>query len=246
MKTLIIIVVFLCLALFDLTAFGQVNRSKNISILNSGVTNPEDPALGQSINNDAFTTSGAEYKFDYGKETGMYLNRDWSSGKIELTDGTIINDRVLRYNLYSRQMEFVVSGDTMAIANPSEIKNLTIGDRKFVFEKFVFNGEPVSDWIEVLVEGNYSLYLYRRIVYRYVESLSESNTENDRFFMTEKYYVGDNSGAIEPLPSGKRQIIKCLSEKKPGIESFIKANKLKLSDEKDLIRLMEYCNENVN
>ena len=223
--------------------WGQVNRNKNISTGNGAIVSSPESMTSRSLNDDAYTTSGVEYKFDFGTETGMYLDEKWQPGEIVLTDGTVINDRLLRYNIYSRQMEFVDKNDTMAIANTIDVKELKIGDRKFIMESFVFDNEPVNDWVEVLVEGDYTLLLYRRIVYRYVESLTETNTENDRFFMTEKYYVRENNGEIKELPNTKRQVVKCLSEKNPGIDKFIRRNKIKLSKEADVIKLMEYCNK---
>jgi hypothetical protein len=60
--------------------------------------------------------------------------------------------------------------------------------------------------------------------------------------MTENYYVSDNGGEIKELPKTKRQIAKCLSKNSPDIESYIRENKLKLTEESDLIKLVEYCN----
>jgi hypothetical protein len=243
MKIYRIIIVFISLILLNLSTSGQIIRNKNTGADNSNSQSSPEILSGQSLNDDSFTASGAEYKYDYGKETGLYLDEKWLPGEIVLSDGTIIKDRLLRYNIYSRQIEFVDKNDTMAIANTFDVKQLKIGERSFIFTSFVYDGKPVEDWLEVLVDGDYSLFLYRRIVYRYVESLSESNPETDRFFMIEKYYIQDSNGEIKALPNTKKQIVKCLAEKNPDIESFMKENKIRLTKEGDLVKLMEFCNK---
>ena len=229
------------MVLFNLTLSGQINR-KNANANNNDPVSSVDTEIGQSVNDDAFTSSGAEYRYDYGTETGIYLDENWLPGEIVLRDSSVFSDRLLRYNIYTRQMEFVYKGDTMAIANKDEVRDLKIGNRQFTFASFFYNDKPEKDWLEVLVDDDYCLYLYRRIVYRYVENLDESNRETDRFFMTEKYYVRDKGGKIKELPSTKRQVVQCLSEKNPEIESYMKRNKLKLTKEEDLIKLVEFCN----
>ncbi len=242
MKTYKIFTVLLSMVLFNLTLTSQINRSKNISADNNTAGTSVETASGQSVNSDAYGSSGVEYNFDYGIETGMYLDENWLPGEIVLFDETVFSDRLLRYNIYTRQMEFVYKGDTMAIANTDEIRDMKIGNRKFIFESFTYNDESENDWLEVLVDGDYSLYQYRRIVYRYVEDISESNAETDRFFMTEKYYVQDDGSKIKELPNTRKQIVRCLTEKNSDIESYMKKNKLKLTREGDLVKLVEFCN----
>ena len=105
MKTLIKLTVSLvCIFLF-IQAGAQITPPN--------LYNSTDIKSGTNISTVGSSTgqgesSGASYERveeNLGEECSMYLNKNWSKGKIVLNDNTIIIDRLLRYNLYNQQME---------------------------------------------------------------------------------------------------------------------------------------------
>jgi len=135
----------------------------------------------------------------------------------------------------------------MAFANPDEIAYLEFDNRKYINTDFIYKDEPRRDYLEVLVEGEHDLLLYRNIVYRFSDpNKADEQITEEHYFMEELFYVQDEKGNIKRMPETKKAVLQCLPDKDDQLKGFIKENKIKLYRESDLIRLVEYCNSRKN
>ena len=131
----------------------------------------------------------------------------------------------------------------MAFANPEEIAYLEFNNRKFINTDFMYNEESRRDYLEVLVEGEHNLLLYRNIVYRVLDQdKSDKQISEDQYFLEKTFYVQDEMGKIKKMPETKKAVLECLADKDEQLKCFIKDNKIRLYRESDLIKLVEYCN----
>ena len=179
-----------------------------------------------------------------GKEASLFFN-DWSPATIVLKDKTIITDRMVRYDVYHRQMQFVLNGDTAAFGKPEEVESVKFEKNTFVYEEMNCKTGLRKDYMELIVDGPCRLLLYRCITYKYIEDCSIPGAENARkeYYQTDKYLISKNRQAAVPLPEKKSEVIELLSDSGKDIKSFMFKNEIKLNNENDLIKLVNYYNE---
>jgi hypothetical protein len=178
--------------------------------------------------------------FYYGDPSGMYFSEAWEDGSAGLIDGTLMAGS-FRYNIYLQKMEAVVEGDTFAFAESCELEWVQIGDRKFIYSSFVRSTYEVSNtWFEVLCEGDCVLLLRRYIKYRVTDG--DDDHSNDQLYKLEEYYTRKDKAGAERLYISKKSVLAAMQEHKTEVCDFIKQEKLKLKDQKDLVLLFAYYN----
>ena len=179
------------------------------------------------------------------KEASLFFN-DWSPATVVLKDKSIITDRMVRYDVYHRQMQFAFNGDTAAFGKPVEIESIMFEQNTFVYEDLLCKTGARKDYMEVIADGPCRLLLYRCITYKYVEDCTIPGAENPKteYYQTNKYLVSKNNQAAIPVPEKKSEVIDLFSDTGKDIKTFLLKNKIKLNNEEDLIKLVYYYNEN--
>jgi len=209
-------------------------------------SNPSVSTVGPTSSQD-ISSGGGSYvniKQDFGEECSMYFDEKWTQGTVILKDKTVIDDRLLRYNMYNQQMEFISGEDTAAFGNPLEITSINFDRHNFIYTDYICHNEQKKGYFEVLVDSDCKLLLFRCIKYKYVEECADPNTEllKETYYMEKKYFIArENKPAIQ-IPEKKKNVIELLSDKE-DIKSFIKENKIKVCHEDDLKELISYYNE---
>jgi hypothetical protein len=244
MKTMMKLTAVFCSLLLQIGLFGQIEPpgTGDPVTLKSGSDMSKQKPVGSHVNSGTGLI-GANTAL--GKESGLFFN-DWSSGTVVLTDNTVITDHMLRYDIYHRQMQFAYNGDTAAFGKPEEVRSITFNHNTFVYEEFMCKDGKRKDYLEVLVEGDCRLLLYRCIQYKLVDECTIPGAENpkEEYYQIKKYFLSKNKKLAEPLPEQKNDVIEMLSDKGKDIKSFMQTNKTKLTDEQDLIKLVNFYNEN--
>ena len=181
-----------------------------------------------------------------GKECGMYLCEEWKPGTIELDDGTVLKDRMIRYNIYNQQMEYAIGGDTAAIGNPEDLARLLIEDKTFVYRRFHCNNKERQGYLELLVEGEYELLLHRGIKYEYEEADEGSGTAGTvtRYYQANRYFLSCHGKTAESLPDKKNEIIAMIDKDEKKLKQYVKENKCKLKDQDEIMAFFVFVNKN--
>lgn len=192
-------------------------------------------------NKDLTEGGGYATYFYYGNPSGMFLEKEWTKGSAILTDGNELEGS-FRYNLYAQKMEAVVEGDTFAIAKPSELEMLKMGDRKFVYISYIRGDyEVANSWFELLDEGNINLLLRRYIKYQVIDD-DDDDPSNDKLYKVREYYVMRKGMEVERMPLSKDAIKKVLADHETEVCDYLKAEKLKFKVQDDLVKLFAYYN----
>jgi hypothetical protein len=243
MKTITIFSVNCSLILLSFSGFAQFNPNdeSNSVTLKSDSKPPVEKPVG-SRNNSG--TGIYESKSDLGKEGSLFFN-DWSPGTVILSDNTVITDRMLRYDIYHRQMQFAYKGDTAAFGKPEEVRSISFENNTFVFEEFSCHEGKRKDYMEVLVDGSCRLLLYRCITYKYIGECAIPGAENpkEEYYQTKKYFISKDKKLPVQLPQSKNEVIELFSDTGKDIKTFMQENKIKLFEEQNLVKLVNYYNE---
>lgn len=179
----------------------------NISAQNKLGSDKSNPGNTSSTADAGTLGSGSgstTVSHDLGTPSSIYFN-DWTPGKIVLKNNTVYEDWLLRYNMRTQQMQFIVDGDTSAIGNPDEILSIQIDQHIFLFDEFLGkNNIKRKGYLELLVDGNCKLYLHRCIAYRYVDACNEPGAENvkEEYYIAKRYLISENGNL--PVSSPKK------------------------------------------
>lgn len=191
---------------------------------------------------DQPTTSGATMNESMaGTEGGMYLEPGWAPGSVTLSNNECIGDILIRYDLYHQQLQFIKDKDTMAFSRPEEASFFILNGEKFIYTDFLNGGIIGKSYFEVLSDGNCKLLL-RRIIRYHLDSDIGTAGQDDRFVRECEYYLARPGETARPVKASRKTVLSAFSDKEQQVSGFIDANKLKMNDCRDLIKVVDYYN----
>jgi hypothetical protein len=102
-----------------------------------------------------------------------------------------------------------------------------------------------SGYLELLVEGDYELLLFRGIRYEYVENPfgSEEGGPVTTYYEDKRYFLSCFGKTAENLPDKKKDILDLMGDDKSEMKAYIKEHKCKLKEEQELIQFFSYANK---
>lgn len=238
MKNFRIIALIMAASMISLhvTAQEKIKRAKQISVENAGKVQIESTAGAGGI------PGGTAYRL-HGAEGTPYLYDQWKAGEMMLKSKHLLGDRVFRYDIYARQMQFIYGEDTVALANPEEVEWVNFQGHHFVYRTYQSGTQEMSDWFELLVDGDCSLLLRRKVLYHMAsEEQSGEADAKDKFYMVRDYYANIEGSKFFKLDCTNREICKSFCDKKDEIKAFIKGRKLNVKRQEDLEAVIAYYN----
>lgn len=176
-----------------------------------------------------------------------YFYDDWLKGTIKNSKGDEYKDIELKYDIVAGTLLFKgKNGQALEFINPViEFSLLNLPDRKE--EVLLFrNGYPEigendkNTFYQVLTEGEITLLKSNRKVVR-EEKAYNSATIKKKIVPLEEYYFA-SSTKIGRVKLNEKAILNLLNDQSDNVKDFIDKNKLKLKDERSLIKLINYYN----
>lgn len=199
------------------------------------------PGINEHIKH-ANIGSKAEKQIDYKYVQGScYLNDRFTDARITLNTGQTFKGPV-RYDIFADQIEFKnEANEIYTVQNPGIIRTVYMDSIKFnYFEPGDF--EDVKGFYQLLVLGEYSLFRKYQILLKNPEAAGPGSFSNAARFipLDSKYYIMDPDANFREITNKKDLLL-------PGrdaaeLEKFIKDSKIKVKEEKDLIRFTEFLN----
>jgi len=171
-----------------------------------------------------------------------YLVDEFKNGDIVTTSNTKYIGIPLRYNAYNN--EFEDPNKNAYNLEKSTIKNLQIGDTQFIYKAYVINKNIAGrSYFEVLLSGKADLLKQYHVRFEPEKAPAAYADPIPARFSPEKadYYILFGDEAAQRIDNTK-ELLSCIPDKKEEIEKFIKSNKLRMSNEKDVIKIIEFYN----
>lgn len=178
-----------------------------------------------------------------GVEGSQYLSEEWTKGHITLKDETTIDTINLRLNVYRQQMHYFHNGVEYSIGSPENIKEITMGNRKFIYCPYKDENEITHGYFEVLVEGDIKLLVLfhvTRIPANYNVVLDCGN-QNDQLKLAERYFISKDNAIIEVDKKGK-SLFSYIGEKGELLRKKIKEERLSFKAKEDLVEIVTHVN----
>ena len=175
-----------------------------------------------------------------------YLNDELVLGQVIFKKGDIA-EYYLRYDIYADEIEYLKNKSLYSVINMPALDHINLNGQRIVYQSYFENGKQSSGFLIELVTNKCSLYQKLRVKFADAQpgqSMPYREATPDQFKATPiKWYFTANNLTItqfQPDNAGLKQVsAKHFAE----LKAYIKANKLKIKKEDDLVTLFEYYNK---
>jgi hypothetical protein len=181
-------------------------------------------------------------------EGSPYANENFLPGSIYQGDKLVYKDVLLRYNIFSDEIEIKKSENSTDESYDALMRDpdtfVKFGNSIYVFVPFEGSIEKGHYFSVVSEERTFDLYKKAEVTYT-PPVPARTSYDRDRpaqFILENTFYLVSKSGVFFELPNSKSKIIKVMSKKEAEIKSYIKKTKLDFKNEKDLVKLVKYYN----
>lgn len=170
-----------------------------------------------------------------------YLNEFFLPGTIELSDGEIIENVPIRYNVNQDVIEIDNDGEILAINKPDKIRRVSFNERTFIYNPFLVNdGKGKDAYFEEIKVGKSLLYLKRTNPLKletHNSNFGKSGTGASYYNMALQFYVKTSDDEVYKL--NKNSFLDHLSSHKSEMKKYIKTRKIKFDKENDVKKLFK-------
>ncbi|MDN5200077.1 hypothetical protein QQ008_01860 [Fulvivirgaceae bacterium BMA10] len=176
-------------------------------------------------------------------EGSPYLTKDFMMGQIELENGEIYDDVMLRYNLYADQVE-VTKEEKVYSFVPEMLRKFRFQhDKEYLefqngFEGVGEEGFSTKDYFLVLYKGNSALLKRMESVVKESESREYGSSKKGKWFsLSERYYIQKDQTFFE-IKKTKKSLRSFFSTDDKEISAYIK--KAQIKTDKDFANVIKY------
>lgn len=178
-------------------------------------------------------------------EGSAYLDEQFREGIVALTNGVAYQKIPLRLNVFNEEIEFRnPAGRVFNINNPESVRELIIGNTKYIYTDIRSNKENKKILAEVIEEGNVSLLKHHRV--RLTEGRAEQThrpAQPPKLVRMPAEYLIRKTDGIAQLIKNEKDLLTLLPEKKEEIKGLLAQQKLSVKEEQDLVTLVKQLNE---
>lgn len=174
-----------------------------------------------------------------------YLNNDFEDGQVYINSKVKSLGYRLRYNIYTDEFEIFNSekNKIVALFKTSDYICKIKGVTYKYFSYTDVNANEKDGYFVELLTAKIPLYLKYRSVYHPAQpSDNPLSYDKPASFSTSKDYYLLKDGKMQLLPTKKSKFFPVFGQNQNKIKQFVKKNKLKISKEKDLIKIVQYYN----
>jgi hypothetical protein len=211
------------------------------------------PIRGTNVNQGALNGTGVKYNDgSYISEKNAdvkgqpFLYDEWKKGSVLLKTKEKIDSVLIKYNLYT---------DLLVVKVDAQEYQFNID----VLEFLIYNQEPAESvlfrsgyspvpgiteksFYQVLYDGKTKLLLkHKKII---TEELTSTPGVKAKVYEDRPvYYILTTAGKMEKIKKKGDSILNILADKKKELSKLAEANKLKLTVDADLVKLLEYYDQ---
>ncbi|HDZ41108.1 MAG TPA: hypothetical protein ENH59_05455 [Bacteroidetes bacterium] len=171
-----------------------------------------------------------------------YLIQEYEEGKVYLKSGEVLTGK-FRFDLYANQVQFTNEDRRYVIAYPEKIYKIELNGNTLKYIDYKIDAGIDHNYFFTLIEGYYSLYLKKsKTLKDPVATKPYQQARPARFLDHKDYYyvkIGENPAK---RVRNKKDIVKMCEENFPDVRNYMKEEKLRISDEYDLVKLITHIN----
>lgn len=208
--------------------------------------NQNSPNTSQELEN--FTSRATRYAQE--NTTGTpFLKEDFETGSILNENSVLVSNVFLRYNAFHDEFQVKQnlneSDDKIQAVRKSTDLLIKMGDEVYTY---LLPTDGIGGYFNIVVEGE-KKNLFRKYTKKFIEGAQSVNmmTGNhpNRLIDSNSFYVVDSKGKVTELPNSKNKKFQAIAgDKRNELKKYAKSSNLNVNKEEDLIKLVEYYNQN--
>jgi len=177
-------------------------------------------------------------------EGSPYMNEEFTGATIVSSEDQVFTEVPLRYNVYYDLFEVEMEDAVYNLNRGGVVAKVEIDGHIFIYTEYDYQSSRDEGYLEVLIDGPWSLYMQHKVVFReavpakpYQEEEPASFEERDPLF-----YV---SHGDEPpvFIRNRKALLELAGNKEKELNSFLKDNKLRLRNEDEMRQAVKFLNE---
>ena len=175
-------------------------------------------------------------------EGSPYENETFVIGKAISEKMNISSAFLMRYNIYNDVIEVKDKDQLNALLRSFDLY-VILSNREYHYAEYLDESKTIKKGYFILLYGGSNIELFSRKTQKYKEAVPTKNSfqakQPAEFVNSEAFYM-KQEGALLEIPTNKKEFL----IEFPGIEAdlkkFMKANKISLKSENDVIELFTY------
>jgi hypothetical protein len=218
--------------LLPLSSFCQ-ETGIYIDNINLGELLHATPEQLNSMNGEAYGTLGTPYVFT-----------EFKKGNIYFSNKTRVKNYLINYDCYNNRLIFK-NGNEHYIIEARQIDYVEfqhLPDSTVLFRQVFLKDKKKIILMKLLYEGESKLYKYYSKAFYEADYTGAYSRENryDEYKDEYGWYIDTGSEGIRRLKPKKNSILKIMEPASAEIEQYLKKGKPDLKSDEELIRLVEY------
>ena len=180
-----------------------------------------------------------------------FFNDSFLSGKIELTDGTIIGALLLKYSSYQDELIYYNSDITTQIMiDKKSLRGFSLTDEAGVEHRFRLQNTstsmPAYNFFELLSDGDISLWVNRKVLLLTCPIYGEVGKEKNLSYQEAyNYYLYNKEKGYQLIRISKGSLLsKCEPSQQKLVRRILRRNKVNIRDEKSFVVAWYLMKEN--
>ncbi|MEE4215318.1 MAG: hypothetical protein V2I34_09620 [Bacteroidales bacterium] len=176
-------------------------------------------------------------------EGSPYMNEEFREATLVSSENQVFTKVPLRYNVYYDLFEVEMEDAVYNLNRGSVVAKVEIDGHRFIYSKYEYQSSEGEGYLEVIIEGPWSLYKQHQVVFReavpaqpYQEAEPASFEKRDPLF-----YVSDGD-ELPVFIRNRKGLLELAGDKEKELNNFLKDNKIKLRDEAEMKKAVEFLN----
>ena len=228
-----------------LFAGGYAQTSGQVATYTTGVNAITDGLVLNAMGSIADKMEKLDYT-DTSIEGSPYLSNSFAPGQLFYGDEAVGNI-YYRHNAFNEEIEIKQkNSEASSILGLSKDKNIRLvaNGNSTSFKTIVDkNGNTKNAYLTLLVDGNYKLYRHHEVTFKEAKRAENSFVKGSpaKFTQFTEYFLETPDGKrIDQIELNNKKIVQQIGNDE--LKSFLKESRLKVKEEKDLVKVVEFLN----
>jgi hypothetical protein len=177
-----------------------------------------------------------------GEEGEIYIGSEWPLGTIVLSNGGVIDNYFLRYDIMADQMQFISGKDTLAFASPQELNTISFGGHTFIYDTYQCENTVRKGYFELIEPGKNKLLLKRLVTYQLPDAKNPDDKALNRYYIDECFFVSKPGKPANKIMCNRKSALSYLNDHSDEIDEYLRITGNKVKTLEDLKKLVAYYN----
>jgi len=176
-------------------------------------------------------------------EGSPYMDEEFIEATIKSSDNQAYEKVPLRYNIYYDLFEVQIEDAVYNLKRGGIVAEVSFPGHSFIYSRYEYLSTEGEGYLELVEKGTYTLYKKYQVVFKEAEPAQPYQEKKPAMFEKRDplFYVayGDNKPVYI---RNKKGLLDIAGDNEKALNNFIKDNRIKIRDEADMVRVVEFLN----